>query len=230
MMRLLFAGGFVVAVLGQAILAPAQAADLPQAPPPPMAPATYMPTVMPVYNWGGLYYGINGGYGFGTSKWTFPGAATGNFNINGWAAGATVGANLQAEAFVFGIESDFDAMGVKGTTTCLPANCETRQNWLLTVRGRAGYAVDKFLFYGTAGGAFGDILANTGPTTSFATVKKAGWTAGAGVEAAFAENWTARLEYLFVDLQNGTFTGVPGNVTVKYDLNMIRAGIDYKFR
>jgi outer membrane immunogenic protein len=230
MKRLLFAGGLFFAVLGQGVIRPVLAADLPEPPPPPMAPAAYIPTVIPVYNWGGLYFGANAGYAFGTSNWSFPVGTTGDFNVNGWTTGATVGANLQADAFVFGLEGDFGAVGIKGTATCRPANCETRENWLVTMRGRAGYAVDKILFYGTAGGAYGTILANTGPTTSFADVKKAGWTAGAGIEAAFAENWTARLEYLYVDLQNGSFNGVPGTITVKYDANMIRAGIDYKFR
>src|SRR5262249_46419819 len=143
---------------------------------------------------------------------------------------ANIGANLQADAFVFGVEADFGGLGIKGTTSCLPANCETRQNWLMTFRGRAGYAADKILVYGTAGGAYGDILANTSTSTKFTQQDKFGWTAGAGIEAAFADNWTARLEYLFVDLQNGSFNGVPGTITVKYNVNMIRAGIDYKFR
>src|ERR1700761_3281790 len=99
MKRLLFAGALLFAAFGQAL-----AADLPEPAPPPMAPATFIPTVVPVYNWGGLYYGVKAGYGFGTSKWTFPGASTSDFDIKGWAAGATIGANLQAEAFVFGIE------------------------------------------------------------------------------------------------------------------------------
>jgi opacity protein-like surface antigen len=54
-----------------------------------------------------------------------------------------------------------------------------------------------------------------------------GWTAGAGVEAAFADNWTARVEYLFVDFQNAT--PFP-STTVKLDENLIRLGLDYKFR
>jgi outer membrane immunogenic protein len=230
MTRLLFAGGLILAALGQAMMGQALAADLPEAPPPPMAPATYMP-VMPVYNWGGMYFGVNGGYGFGDSNWTFPVGTTGNFKTNGWTAGATAGVNLQTEAFVFGLESDFDMMGMKGTAPCNPANCETRQDWLFTVRGRAGYAMDRFMVYGTAGGAFGDILANTSPgSTSFASTTKAGWVAGAGAEYAFADCWTARVEYLYVDLQNGTFSGATGNISVKYDANLIRAGIDYKFR
>lgn len=225
------AGALVVAAAGQT-----WAADLPEPPPPPppRAPAAYMPTVAPVYNWGGLYYGVNGGYGFGKSQWTFPnGASTNNFNISGWAGGATIGANLQAEAFVFGIESDFDAMGLKGSTTCVPTSCQTQDSWLGTLRARVGYAADRVLIYGTAGGAYGNIQANTSGTT-FQSTNKAGWTAGAGVETAFADNWTARIEYLFVDLQNATFATVPpataGNDTVRLDTSLIRVGIDYKFR
>ncbi len=82
----------------------------------------------------------------------------------------------------------------------MPA-CETDNDWLATIR--AGYAADRILFYGTAGGAFGDIRANVDPTWTHQN--KAGWSAGAGIEAAFADNWTARLEYLFIDPQNATF-------------------------
>ena len=63
--------------------------------------------------------------------------------------------------------------------------------------------------------------------SSFASSTKAGWTAGAGVEAAFADNWTARIEYLFVDLQNSTFSN---GTTVTFDASLIRLGVDYKFR
>ena len=71
-----------------------------------------------------------------------------------------------------------------------------------TVRRRAGYAFDRFLVYGTAGAAFGNVQANfSNDPVSGAT--EAGWTAGAGVEVALAQNWTAEAEYLFVDLANG---------------------------
>jgi outer membrane immunogenic protein len=228
---------FVVAVaLGLAGLLPgsvgqAFAADLPEpVAPPPRAPAVYAP-VAPVYNWGGIYFGVNAGYGFGKSEWTTPTATTGSFSTSGYAFGAGVGANVQADAFVFGVEADFDAMGMDGSITCVPTKCETRDSWLSTARARAGYAADRVLFYGTAGGAFGNIQANTAMSSSFQSTTKAGWTAGAGVEAAFADNWTARIEYLFVDLQNGSF-GLPagGPATVKFDANLVRLGVDYKFR
>jgi outer membrane immunogenic protein len=255
MRRLLFVVALGVAGIGQAL-----AADLPPAPAP-VAPATYIPTVAPVYNWGGIYFGVNGGYGFGQSKWSDPNnfsglGTTGTFNTNGYAAGGTIGANLQSDAFVFGIEGDLDFMGIDGKSSSpycggavapgnlgLGANaqCETKQTWLGTLRARVGYAADRVLIYGTGGGAFGNIESGVG--SSFVSSTKAGWTAGAGVEVAFTENWTARIEYLFVDLQNATcntsaacgnnFIGagpVPANQTVKFDENLIRLGVDYKFR
>lgn len=206
------------------------AADLPVAPP--RAPAAYIPVPVPVYNWGGLYYGVNGGFGFGQSDWTVSGGGTtGNFNVSGGLFGGTLGANFQADAFVFGLEGDFDAAWIKGSdSTCPPVACETHNDWLATIRGRVGYAADRVLFYATGGGAFGDIRANV--NTTWQNQTKAGWTAGAGVEAAFADNWTARIEYLFVDLQNASFTNTSFFLptTVKFDASLIRLGVMYKFR
>jgi len=169
---------------------PLWAADLPQ-PAPPQAPVAYMPVVAPVYNWGGIYYGINGGYGFGHSDWTNPliaGGSTGNFNISGYVVGATIGANYQMDALVLGVEGDFDFDDIQGTNSSVfcPLACQTKNTWLGTVRGRIGYAADRVLFYGTGGAAFGNIEA--GISGNLETQTKAGWTAGAGVEAAFADN------------------------------------------
>jgi len=240
MKRFLIAAGLAFAA-GQAL-----AADLPQPvpPPPPQAPAAYVPVTAPAYNWGGIYFGINGGYGFGQTEWSNVAgpavglsSSSGTFDVSGFLVGSTLGANVQYDAFVFGIEGDLDASWMSsGSTTntyCLFA-CETRNTWLSTVRGRIGYAADRVLVYGTAGGAFGNIQAGVTPFSNFSNSIEPGWAAGAGVEAAFADNWTARVEYLFVDLQNATCSGfncgVPTNTSVKFDSSMIRLGIDYKFR
>jgi len=207
---------------------------------------------VPVYNWGGIYYGVNGGYGFGTTQWTDPAnisglGSTGSFDMSGYVVGATLGFNYQVDAFVLGAEGDYDATGLDGKSSSAfcanvgfggGAQCETKNTWLSTLRARIGYAADRVLFYGTAGGAFGNIDAGIGG--GFDKSTKAGWTAGAGVEAALADNWTARVEYLFVDLQNGSCTsggncgvdaaGVPANDAVKFTTSMIRVGLDYKFR
>ncbi len=157
---------------------------------------------------------------------------TGNFNVTGGLFGPTLGANFQYDAFVFGLEGDFDASWIKGSDTACPgaAACQTHNDWLVTARGRVGYAADRVLFYATAGGAFGDVRANV--NTTWQHQNKAGWTAGAGIEAAFADNWTARVEYLFVDLQNTTFntTSFGPPVTVKFDASLVRLGVIYKFR
>ena len=85
-------------------------------------------------------------------------------------------------------------------------NCQTGNNWLATARGRAGYAADRVLLYANAGGAFANVQTNFNGTTTSHT--QSGWTAGAGIEWAFADNWTAKVEYLYVNLGNGSVTCV----------------------
>jgi outer membrane immunogenic protein len=224
---------FVSALLTLVGVASAMAADLPQPAPPPQAQVAYIPVVAPVYNWGGIYLGINGGYGFGKSEWTGGGLSTGNFNTSGFVVGGTLGANYQVDAFVFGVETDIDYTGIQGSSgacTALGAVCQTSNDWLGTTRGRLGYASDRVLFYGTAGAAYGNVQANVNGVTNSAT--EFGWTAGAGVEAAFADNWTARIEYLYVDLSNASCGSACGGapVTVSFTQNLVRAGVDFKFR
>jgi outer membrane immunogenic protein len=240
MKRMLIVGALTLAAAGQAL-----AADLPQpgAPPPPRAPAMYVPTMAPVYNWGGVYVGVNGGYGFGSSNWTSAAAAsTGSFNTNGFLLGGTIGANFQANQFVFGVEADLDWTTLKGSTStpttagfCTGVSCQTANNWLGTVRGRLGYAFDRVLVFGTGGGAFGNIQAGRNPPTTYDTATNFGWTAGGGVEFAFSENLTGKIEYLFVDLSNGTCTTIANcgaaaaGSSVSFTANVVRAGINYKF-
>jgi outer membrane immunogenic protein len=216
----------------------ALAADLPPAPPQVKAPVAYVP---PVFSWTGFYLGINGGWGFGQSSWNdgFD-PPTGNFSTSGGLVGGTIGGNYQIGSFVIGVEGDGDWQNVRGTTAnggCVVFACTTQSDWLATVRGRAGWAWDRVLFYGTGGAAFGNVQAASG-FLPFASGTQTGWTAGAGVEFAFAPNWTAKIEYLFVDLGNftcpasscgGGTLAVPLADTVKFNENIVRAGINYKF-
>jgi outer membrane immunogenic protein len=215
--------------------ASALAADLPQPmPPPPQAPAMYVPAAVPVYNWGGIYIGLNGGYDFGHSDWTGGAISSGTFSTSGFVVGGTLGFNYQWDALVVGAETDLDYTGVSGdgpASFCI--NCKTSNDWLGTTRARAGWAVDRILFYGTAGVAYGNVQASAFNTTNSST--EIGWTAGAGVEAAFTDNLTARIEYLYVDLSSGSCTtacGAPPFATqsVSFEQSVIRAGIDFKFR
>lgn len=107
MKRILTTVLFSAIVAGSAV-----AADLPPAPPP-RAPVVYAPPP-PVYSWTGFYIGINGGWGFGKSDWTFDNFSTGNFNVNGGVLGATAGFNWQSDWFVAGLEGDADGSWMDG--------------------------------------------------------------------------------------------------------------------
>ena len=216
---------------------------------PPQAPVAYIPTVAPVYNWGGIYVGINGGWGWGRSSWTlgpagtFP-TLTGSTSDTGGVVGGTVGANFQWDAFVAGVEADWDYSAINTASSHAICNtgagtCQTGNNWLSTVRARVGYAADRVLFYGTAGGAFANVQSTYSGVQT--THTEAGWTAGAGVEWAFADNWTARVEYLYVDLGkfNGSCataacvlatTGPALPYSVNLVENLVRVGVNFKFR
>lgn len=254
MKRILLAGALALAAAG-----PALAADLPPpapAPPPPRAPAAYVPTIVPAYSWTGFYLGLNGGYGFGTSNWTVAtvgagapppvvGATTGRFSPSGFLLGGQIGANYQVGAFVLGAEADLDWSTLKGNAAAgcalgAPASltCQTAQSWLGTGRGRAGIAADRVLFFLTGGVAYGNEKLT--PMPGFTdTITRVGWTGGAGVEVAFAQNWTAKVEYLYVNLGTGqcttaciASTGAPPALTsanVTLTENLVRLGVNYKF-
>ena len=237
MKRIVFAGMLSLVAAGSTF-----AADLPQAPPP-RAPSVYIPAVVPVYNWGGVYIGINGGWGFGTAKWTGPLGVSGSVSDNGGLGGVTLGANFQSSAFVFGVEGDFDYSGINtgsSSTICaIIGTCQTGNNWLSTLRARAGFAMDRVLFYGTAGGVFGNAQTTLNGVST--THTQAGWTAGLGIEGAFADNWTAKVEYLYANLGNASATGtcataacgapsaIPITVSTGLTDSLVRAGINYKF-
>jgi outer membrane immunogenic protein len=167
------------------------------------------------YNWSGFYLGVNGGGGWGDSD------SSGRF---GGLVGGTVGYNYQLSQAVFGLEGDIDWSDLRLNRNCNAFSCETRNNWLSTVRGRAGYTFDRFMPYVTGGVAFGDIKTSVaGIGDSSAT--KTGWTVGGGLEAAIAGPWTAKVEYLHVDLGNGSS---PVGSSENFKTNIVRAGINYR--
>jgi len=205
----------------------AMAADLPRQMPA-KAPA-YVPVA---YNWTGFYLGINGGYGWGRSSWD--GFGSGNFNTSGGLIGGTIGYNWQGAGspWVFGLEGDVDWANIRGSfaNALCPTGCETKTSWLATVRGRAGYAFDRVMPYITGGLAVGDIQANR-PGFAGMSDTRAGWTVGAGIEAAIVDRWTAKVEYLYTDLGSSscsaTSCGIATNVSARN--NIVRAGLNYRF-
>jgi outer membrane immunogenic protein len=200
------------------------AADLPRSMPT-KAPAVFAP----VYSWTGFYLGINGGYGWGESDW---GGFLTSTDVSGGLVGGTIGYNWQTGALVFGVEADIDWSNMRGTFTnaACPLGCETRNTWLGTARARLGYAADRIMPYVTGGAAFGEIQATPGGFPSISDTNF-GWTVGGGIEAAIAANWTAKVEYLYVDLGdvscNVLTCGLPASVDFR--ANIVRAGVNFRF-
>ena len=176
------------------------------------APAAYAPP--PVYSWMGPYIGLNLGY-----QW---GDVTHNpAEPSGFAGGLQIGHNWQMGQFVYGLETDIQLSGADDKF----AGWKFSNPWFGTARGRVGYAFNNVLLYGTGGLAFGSIKAETFGLSESHT--SAGWTAGVGAEIALTRNWSAKVEYLYVDLSDKTFTltGAPNG----YEFSTVRVGVNYRF-
>jgi len=201
-----------------------------------------------IYDWTGFYIGVAGGGSLGGSNHVNPSGI--NFTQEGYVVkggliGGTLGYNWQVASFVFGFEGDASWVGEYGShiDDGISPNADntlrsfTRENWLATVRGRAGYAVDNLLFYVTGGYSAAGVEAGikdlaTAATIVSATSTRSGWTGGGGIEWGFAPNWSIKWEWLFVKFQDKGFItalddGPRSKVTL--DDNVVRFGINYRF-
>jgi len=181
-------------------------------------------TPVSVYNWTGFYVGINGGGGWGRSDFG-PTLPTGTFNTSGALIGSTVGYNYQMGNIVLGVEGDVDWTNIRGSAACAGITCSVRNDWLATARGRLGYAFDRWMPYVTGGAAFGNIKTDVSGLAGGNTTKT-GWTVGGGLEAAIAGPWTAKVEYLHVDLGRG---GSVLGSDASFKTDIVRAGLNYRF-
>jgi outer membrane immunogenic protein len=252
MKRILLASAAAVA-----IAAPAFAADLPVAAPMPYKAPAYVAG----YNWTGFYIGANLGGGFSSlsdtgSSLTAAGAviigstASGTTNLSGVVGGGQIGYNWQAGHAVFGLEADFDGSSQRGSSSAVNAFGTVfgtvNENWFSTIRGRLGYAADRWLFYVTGGVAFENGSASaTFTPTGFAnvpftngTTTRTGYTVGGGIETALWGNWTGGVEYLYIDTGSYTINSVPitplagvSSVTnsERFQNNVIRAKLNFRF-
>ncbi|MBB4361456.1 outer membrane immunogenic protein [Bradyrhizobium sp. CIR48] len=189
------------------------------------------------YNWqnANWVYGIEGDLQWSGEK------GSAGFSCVGTAVAPVAGPCLPGLTFL-------PPGGLAGTTLTV----DQKLQWFGTVRGRVGIlATPKVLFYGTGGLAFGEIK-TTGTMTSFSGIApfgapitsvgsnsttRVGWTAGVGVEGKITRNWSAKLEYLYMDLgrfSSGPFTLSPAlpisaNVSSHFTDHILRAGINYQF-
>jgi outer membrane immunogenic protein len=209
-----------------------------------------------LYNWTGCYIGVEGGGNWGRSSQVsasgpFSGQPiTGDYDLSGGLVGGTVGCNYQFSNFVIGIENDYSWTDKSGSHNDIPpfnttVVSSTKEKWLDTLRGRAGFAWDRFFLYGTGGGGWAGTDVNvSNPTVPFSVTDsqtRTGWVAGVGGEwAAWIGPWgslTFKVEYLHADLGTGTYIQPPVHfpgVTVdtrdvKLTDDIVRAGMNWKF-
>jgi len=203
MKRILAISIAAVATAGTAI-----AADLPRGPGP------YYPPPATLYSWTGLYAGLNIGYEWGK-------VTNSGFNPSGVAGGGQIGYNWQIGQFVLGGETDIQASAADDTF----ALYKFSNPWFGTLRGRAGYAINNVLLYATAGLAYGGLNAEFGNLEESKTL--VGWTGGLGLEYGFTQAWSAKVEYLYMDLGGRTYTitGVDNGLQASY----LRFGLNYHF-
>jgi outer membrane immunogenic protein len=212
----------------------------------------------PVYSWTGLYWGVNVGYSWGQDKrdatlQVAPGVLrtfSDSQKLDGVIGGFQSGYNYQFGQWVWGFETDIQASGEKGGTNlqlaALPLTTVTTDHkltWFGTSRSRLGVLwTPNVLLYGTAGVAYGQVkdtstitAVGVGSVTSTFKDVKAGWTAGAGVEGVIGGGWTAKLEYLYIDLgktEQTLATPALGQFiteTRRLTDNIVRVGFNYRW-
>jgi len=195
--------------------------------------------------------------------WTPAGAAfidsnsPATLNSDGVIGGVQAGYNWQAGSGVFGIETDANWLGGSSSRTWVSSGVATpapgdfmhntsQADFLFTLRPRLGVTMDRALLYVTGGYAYGTVktsdtfssFGGTTPASTSSTTGRSGWTVGGGLEYAYGNNWSAKIEYLYVDL--GSFNSsipscagcaVGSDITVnhKYTDNIVRVGLNYKF-
>jgi outer membrane immunogenic protein len=248
---------FAAALLSGSLLSlasAASAADLPvrkALPPPP-----------PVFSWNGFYVGVHVGSAWSTVESNLTAIDVGfpvNFstglnipisshNINGFLGGVQAGYNWQLwGAGVFGVETQWSWSDIDGTTPCIVVfACKTETKWVGTLAARAGFTVDRALMYVKGGVAWAksdySIALNLPGLAISSAVSdtRVGFMWGAGVEYAFAQNWSAKIEYNYMDFRNESYNfpftvnvGIPVTVNAHADieqkLHLIKFGVNYRF-
>ena len=211
------------------------------------------------YTWTGLYVGLNGGAGFGmdTATATSISGGSASFNLplasqptSGWLGGATVGYNWQSGPIVLGVEGEFDWTSLSGSTACLTYfSCSAKQSWLGDIAARVGVVTPGMpLMLFVKGGvawsdfsyAFGNTLFGT-TVAANASDTRTGALIGMGAEYAFAQNWSAKVEYDFIDFGTSTeafplavsscqgCTWPTVNASIRDTESLMKVGVNYRF-
>lgn len=192
-----------------------------------------------MFSWTGFYIGGNVGWGWASNSFDY---TTGGFsygydvgNANGVFGGLQAGYNFQfANNVVVGAEADLEFADI-GQTNLLVGGpvggtlASTSVDNFGTIRGRLGYAMDRFLPYFTGGAAWANTSFNA-PWGVSSDGTRWGWTIGGGAEYAIANNWTVKAEYLYLDYGNKHVNYLNGDsASSGLTMNTVKAGVNYKF-
>ncbi len=246
-MRKLFSAG-VIALF--AAMRPAAAADIP-------VPAYQPQPAIVLFSWTGFYIGAHGGGGWGrkettTAPYLFGTAliapAPATIDVSGWLAGGQIGANYQVGSWVFGAEAQASWSNLAGSTGCtaisagvtLNGTCNVKVDALGTIAGRVGWAWDRLLVYGKGGVAWTNDHYNWNSATLLqpnlaSNETRWGWMVGAGIEYAFLDSWSGKIEYNYLRMGTRTpnFTSASGLNSVTYSIresiSVVKLGINYRF-
>ena len=213
-------------------------------------PSAYVP---PVLNWTGFYVGgnIGGAWANRDVTDTFLGVNFNNENNNGvFIGGGQLGFNWQVSNFVLGLEWDIDGVANNNNTgsVFIPAvgtiQVTSNNRWITTLAARLGVTNGSWLLYGKVGGGWvgNDDFTITNLTTSTSVTasnnnSNSGWLVGAGIEWAFLPNWSAKVEYNYLALDDRTFVVPAGSPFLAGDtftqsnrnIQMLKVGINYRF-
>jgi outer membrane immunogenic protein len=233
-------GIFIAAALPFGLSQVALSADMPQ-----KAPAPVYKTVAPNDPWAGFYVGVEGGEGWASTHVENLASSTGTLKDRGSFFGGTVGYNWQWSNLVLGIEGDYSSANISAighdaavAPTCTAGGlgeCGAKLSSLGTVRARLGYAFDRTLVYATIGEGFGELkgMQSNGAGSFSGTKTSSGLVYGGGLEVLLFPNWSAKIEYLRVDLGDGPTFSTVGLVPLRnikdWQADIVRVGLNYKF-
>jgi outer membrane immunogenic protein len=226
--------GLALAAIGVGTIG-ARAADLPAA-----APTYKAPAAVP-FTWAGIYIGAHGGYGWSTDQSSFYGfGISSSLHPKGGFGGGQIGYNTYLRGnWVLGYELDLSGGDINGSgpsSLGTTFSAASKIDYFGTARARLGYAFDHWLLYGTAGTAWAHntlhetAIGGAGLDVFGRDQFYLGWTVGGGVEYALDRNWSVKAEYLYADLGKDRDTVFAlGERTTQVTLNMVRAGVNYRF-
>ena len=230
----------VVAVVPIVPLVSAKAADLSQA-------VTPVPYLAPTFSWTGFYIGANIGDGWENFNIadTLNGLSFGSNTRSAFVGGGQVGFNYQVSpVLVLGVEGFFDGVATNnnvGGAAIIPGvglvSASAQPDWVSTLAGRIGFTgpgFDHWLFYAKGGGGWVQASATVNaPVATFSESRTtSGWMAGGGIEWAFAQNWTARIDYQYIGLENTTVAPsflVDTFTTRNANVQTLTVGVNYLF-